>query len=595
VTSSGDGPTEGISGRAAQLAAALTAPQRASRLLLTRQDSQGWWSGGPEGETPLDAEGLLVREFLGIRAPELTKAVAQQIRSLQRADGSWAGTGEPGRTGGPSEALSDGPADLGESGYASDLSASVMAYLALRLAGDSPDAYHMAVAAGWIRDAGGLPATALSVQVWLASFGLADWGDVPVPLPEVIYLPARRNPGLGAWSGWSRPALISLAITGAMRPVRPLPFSLTALHVPVPAATARAGDWRRCAGRGLRAAPMTAPGGGLPRPRDRWPCPQPARPARSLALRTCGQWLVRWQSRGGTDQSRPVWPGSLVALHLLGYPLHHPVMADGLAWLDSVAPRLRPAGAQPHPAGPRRPPVRDTALAVGALAHAGLAADHPALVAGGRWLLGQWVGGLSERPGQRSDAAPSGWTFRNDGYPNIADTARVLLALGRVRLPGQAGQPVIGTALRWLASMQGRDGGWGGSAVVTALVTRALATHALAIQTLAGEPSGAPSLAGEPSGAPSLAADGPAGSRAVRRGVVFLLRAQRADGSWPGGRRESDVDATATVLPALLTAGVLPGKSAIADAADWLASRQSLDADWPSGRPAADGIAVADD
>lgn len=572
MTSSDDDPTDGISGRAAQLAAASTALQRASRLLLARQHSQGCWSGRPEGEISLDAEGLLVREFLGIRAPELTEAVAQQIRSLQRTDGSWAGAGEPGRTGGPSQTPGDGAADIGEPGYASDLSASVLAYLALRLAGDSPDAYHMAVAAGWIRDAGGLPGAALSVQVWLASFGLADWADVPVPLPEAIYLPARSNAGLGAWSGWSRPALLSLAITGAMRPVRPLPFSLTALHVPVPVAAARAGDWRLRAGRGLRAVQMTAPGRGLPRPRDRRPCPQPARPARSVALRRCGQWLVGWQSRGGQGQARPVWPGSLVALHLLGYPLHHPVMADGLAWLDSVAPRPGSAAAKPDLAGPRRPPVRDTALAVGALADSGLAAHHPALVAAGRWLLGQWVSGLTELPGQRSDAAPSGWTFRNDGYPNVADTARVLLALRRIWLPGLAGHPAIGTALRWLASMQGRDGGWGGSAVVTALVTRALAAHALAIQALAGERSGAP----------SLAADGPAGSRAVRRGVVFLLRTQRADGSWPGDRGESDVDATATVLPALLTAGVPPGKPAIAAAADWLASRQNLDAGWPT-------------
>ncbi len=79
----------------------------------------------------------------------------------------------------------------------------MLAYLTLRLAGDSPDAYHMAVAAGWIRDAGGLAATALSVKVWLASFGLTEWDSLPVPLPEVIYLPPRRSAGLGVWAGWA--------------------------------------------------------------------------------------------------------------------------------------------------------------------------------------------------------------------------------------------------------------------------------------------------------------------------------------------------------------------------------------------------------
>ncbi len=69
----------------------------------------------------------------------------------------------------------------------------------------------------------------------------------------------------------------------------------------------------------------------------------------------------------------------------------------------------------------------------------------------------------------------------------------------------------------------------------------------------------------------------------MRRGVVFLLRAQRANGSWPGGPGESDLYATATVLPALLAAGVLPGKPAVIEAAQWLAGRQNLDAGWASG------------
>ncbi len=568
MTTTGDDRTAAIANHSAERAAATTAMRRASRLLLARQDSQGWWSGRPEGEISLDAEVLLVREFLGIATPELTKAVAQQIRSLQRTDGGWAGSGEPGRTGSPGQAPGAGRTglpDLGEPGYASDLSASVLAYLALRLAGDSPDAYHMAVAAGWIRDAGGLTATALSVQVWLASFGLADWEEIPVPLPEVSYLAACRNAGLGVRAGWSRPALFSLAITGAMRPVRTLPFNLSALQVPDAAAAENADDWRLRAGRRALRVP-------------------PASVARSVALRKCGQWIAGWQQRdAGKDRVMAVWPGSLVALHLLGYPLDHPAMADGLAWLDSVAPRPRSAAPTPHPAGLRRPPVRDTVLAIGALADSGLPSDHPALAAGGQWLLGQRISGSAGQPEPQPDPVPSGWSFRNDGYPNIADTARVLLALRRIRLPGLAGHPAVGSALRWLASMQGRDGGWGGSAAVTALVAHALAVHGHTVHGHAVHAAAGQAPTGEPSAAQPLMANGSAGGRAVRRGVVFLLRAQRADGSWPGGPDESDLYATATVLPALLAAGVLPGKPAVVEAAHWLAGRQNLDAGWPSG------------
>ncbi|MGO8961404.1 MAG: prenyltransferase/squalene oxidase repeat-containing protein [Streptosporangiaceae bacterium] len=622
TTTGGDG-TAGTWNPAAQLATATTALQRASRLLLARQDSQGWWSGRPEGEISLDAEGLLVREFLGVATPELTKVVAQQVRSLQRTDGSWAGSGEPGRTGargqiasaantasvatnarsatiagatygasrarGGSGAKTPHPelADPGEPGYASDLSASVLAYLTLRLAGDSPDAYHMAVAAGWIRDAGGVAAATLSAQAWLASFGLTDWNNIAVPLPELIYLPPYRSAALGPWAGWSRPALISLAVTGAVRPVRRLGFNLSALQVPSPSAAASADDWRlRVRRRGLRVPPMSM--------------------ARAAALRKCGQWIAAWQAcDAGQDRISAVWPSSLLALHLLGYPLDHPVLADGLAWLDSVAPRLRAPAPKPHPAGPRRPPVRDTVLAIVALADSGLPGEHPALVAGGQWLLGQRITGVAGRPDP--DPVPSGWSFRNDGYPNIADTARALLALDRVRVPGLAGHPAVDRARRWLASMQGRDGGWGGSAAVTALVVQALAVQPPAVpEPAVPEPAvpepAVPALAGPQAAGGNQVAEPEPGngcvpSRAVRRGVVFLLRAQRADGSWAAGPGESDTYATATVLPALLAAGVRPGKPVVVKAARWLAGRQNLDAGWPSGPghlAAQDGRAQSD-
>ena len=126
----------------------------------------------------------------------------------------------------------------------------------------------------------------------------------------------------------------------------------------------------------------------------------------------------------------------------------------------------------------------------------------------------------------------------------------MLLALSRINLAGLTGKPAIIHAIRWLTDMQGRDGSWGHSAAVTALVVQALATH----------------------GAPDAAA--------LRRGVVWLLRAQLPDGSWPGPDGRPELTATTTVLTALLVAGVLPGKSAVRNAVRWLLSRQNPDAGW---------------
>ncbi len=493
--------------------AAGAAVRRASRILLARQDSQGWWSGRSVGDVTLEAEALLVREVLGIRTAEKTNATAQQIRSLQQADGRWTGSGE-------SAAEGEGPAAAG------DLSASVLAYLALRLAGDSADAYHMAVAAGWIRDAGGVAGAGVLARTWLATFGLAGWEGIHVPAPELIYLPGRYAASRPDRAVWGRPAGVALTIIATLRPARPLPIELSELHTGEP--------------------------GGPPAADRRARTRRPALTlAQSAALRKCGQWLIGWQHRSGLPASRrPCWPCSLVALHLLGYPPDHPVLAKGLSWLDAATAQPRHAAGSAKPPAVRQPPVLDTTLAIEALADSPVAADHPALVTAGRWLLLQRIEGPADWAGVASGPEPSGWSFGRDGYPVVADTARVLLALSRVELPGLTGRPAIRNAIRWLTGVQSRDGSWSGSVAVTAHVVRALATQ----------------------GAPD--------SRVLRRGVIWLLREQLPDGSWRGA---DGLATTATVLHALLVAGVLPGKSPIRAAVDWLLSQQNLDAGWAMG------------
>jgi squalene-hopene/tetraprenyl-beta-curcumene cyclase len=529
----------------AQRAAASAVTQRASRILLARQDSAGRWTGRSVGDVTLDAEAQLVREFLGVCRPELTKAAAQQIRSMQQPDGNWIG---------------------GESG---DLAASVLAYLALRLAGDSPDAYHLAVAAAWIRDAGGLGAAGLICRGWLAAFGLTGWDEVRVPAPEMVYLPARYAPGDGDWTGLSRHAVVTLTVIGTLRPVRQLAVELSEL---------RQG--------GLACAGLPASVSAVP-----------VSVTQRAALRKCGQWLISWQQRAGLPMgNRPYSALSLVALRTLGYPVQHQVVSGGLSWLDSVtaqprqhastwiasaSPASAPAGPASAPAGRtsspastvagtgavevggvagqrriaamRQPPLRDTSLTVRGLAEAGLPPNHPAMIAAGNWLLAQRIMGATDSAGLHPGGAASGWSFGRDGYPAAADTAEVLVALSRIELGSRTGKPAITAAIRWLNGTQARDGSWGHSAMTTALVVQALATHS----------------------APD--------ARALRRGVVWLVRAQLADGSWLGRHGATELGATTDVLAALLVAGVVPGKPVIRSAVDWLLSRQNPDGGWSSG------------
>jgi squalene-hopene/tetraprenyl-beta-curcumene cyclase len=467
------------------------AVQRASRVLLAYQDQAGWWPDRAVAGVSLAAEALLARWFMRAGEAPGQDDAAELIRSSQRADGSWAGA-EPGVT--------------------ADLSASVLSYLALGLAGDSPDAYYMADAAGWIRDAGGIDAVGVTARAWLALFGVTAWTDVPVPAPEVLWLPARGAPSC------SPVVAVTLAILGALRPVRAPGIGLAELRASRPRVVT--GDRRRSAG-SLSAARFAA------------------RPA---ALRWCGGWLAGWQAHCGNPAGpRPAWPLSVVALHAVGCRADDPPADAGML------------------------PVAHTALAVDALRAAGLPADHPSIAAAGHWLLQCRIEAPALRAGAQGDAVPCGWSFCPDGYPRPADTAVVLRALLGLE---PAGSPVITAATQWLAGKQDRDGGWDRSAELTGYCVRALAT---------------------------CGADDPAAKQAIRRGVVWLLRAQRSSGAWPGRGDGSDLLATSVVLPALLSARVRAGKPCITGGVGWLLAQQNADGGWhlggvggPSGAAASD-------
>ncbi len=529
--------------------AARSALGRAARHLLELQDDQGWWQGELETNVSIDAEDLLLREFLGIRTAEQTDESARWIRSRQRADGTWSNSyeGKP------------------------DLSTTIEAYVALRLAGDSPDAYHMAQAAGWIRAAGGVPAARVFTRIWLALFGEWSWDDLPVMPPELIYLPGWFPLNVYDWGCWARQTIVPLTIVGSLRPVRSLPFGLTELQsAAAPAPGGRPDPWSRFFSeldRGLHVYQRH----GLKA--------RPLRAVRSAAIRRCADWIIARQEKDGCwGGIQPPWVYSVIALHLLGYELSHPVMERALAGLEGFTVR------EQTPDGPVRrmeacqSPVWDTVLAMIALADAGLPPDHEALVKAGDWVVSEEIRGPGDWQVRRPGLEPSGWAFEfhNDLYPDIDDTAEVLLALGRTALPEQAGaMAATGRAIRWLAGMQSRDGGWG---AFDADNTRTLLTKLPFCDF--GAVIDPPSADVTAHAVEALSKEGLAGTRAVRRGVAWLLRAQEPDGSWFGRWGSNYVYGTGAVVPALIAAGVLPGKPAIQRAVSWLAGRQNADGGW---------------
>ena len=545
-------------------AAIRTALERATRHLTSLQDPGGWWQGELETNVTMDAEDLLLREFLGVRTEEDTQAAARWIRSKQRADGTWANF----------------------HGGDADLSTTVEAYVALRLAGDAPETAHMARAASFIREQGGIAATRVFTRIWLALFGEWPWDDLPVMPPELIYLPRWVPLNVYDWACWARQTIVPLTVVCSLRPVRPLGFGLAELD---------SGGQRV-----PRAANGRAVGVGRSRKNDTWTRLfngldralhsgerhlshlGPVTAMRNAAFRRCAEWIIARQERDGCwGGIQPPWVYSLMALHLLGYGLEHPIMQRGLAGLDRFTIWEDGEGGKQRRLEACQSPVWDTVLAMVALGDAGLPADDPALQSAARWVLAEEIRGPGDWQVQRPGLGPAGWAFEfdNDGYPDIDDTAEVLLALGRVEQPDEATARQAGAAaaraLDWLVGMQSRDGGWGAFDADNAsqLVTKLPFCDFGAVI----DPPSADVTAHT---VEALAAAGLRGTKAVRRGVAWLLRAQEPDGSWFGRWGANYVYGTGAVVPALIAAGVLPEKPCIRSAVSWLLAHQNADGGW---------------
>ncbi|WP_234327696.1 squalene--hopene cyclase [Streptomyces sp. NRRL F-2664] len=521
------------------------ATARATLHLLDRQDPAGWWKGDLETNVTMDAEDLLLRQFLGIRDEATTYAAALFVRGEQREDGTWA-------------TFHGGPPDL---------SATVEAYVALRLAGDPPDAPHMSRASAWIRAHGGLAAARVFTRIWLALFGWWSWDHLPELPPELVFLPPWVPLNIYDFGCWARQTIVPLTVVSALRPVRPAPFVLDELHTdardPYPATPM---------------APLTTWDGAFQRMDKALHVYRRFAPRRlrRAAMGTAARWIVERQENDGCwGGIQPPAVYSVIALHLLGYDLGHPVMRAGLESLDRFAVR-REDGARMIEAC--QSPVWDTCLAAIALVDAGVRPDHPALVKAADWMLGEEVTRIGDWAVRRPGLAPGGWAFEfhNDTYPDIDDTAEVVLALRRIRHPDPVRvDAAIARGVSWNLGMQSKDGAWGAfDADNTSPFPNRLPFCDF------GEVIDPPSADVTAHVVEMLAFEGRAGDARTRRGIAWLLDAQEPDGSWFGRWGTNYIYGTGSVVPALTAAGVSPAHPAVRRAVRWLESVQNEDGGW---------------
>ena len=508
---------------------------RAVGALRRLQHADGWWKGELETNVTIDAEDVLLRAFFGVLTPEVASATAQWVRSRQRADGTWA-------------TFYEGPADL---------STTIEAWVALRLAGDDVDAAHMRKAAEFVLDAGGIEASRVFTRIWMALFGLWPWEALPIIAPELVLLPPWVPLNIYDFGCWARQTVVPLTIVGTYRPVRPLPFGIDELRTGVPVSPrAPFPSWKwgfAAADRVLHAYER-----------------RPLRALRRLALARAEQWIVQRQEADGSwGGIQPPWVYSLIALHLRGYPLDHPVMRagiegfDGFTVWDDDGRRLEAC----------QSPVWDTALAVTAVADAGVDASDPMVTSAAEWLLGEEVGVRGDWAVRRPELAPAGWAFEfaNVNYPDIDDTAEVGLALLRAGVDSSA---AIARGMNWVVGMRSADGGWGAFDVDN---TRTLCRELPFCDF--GELIDPPSADVTAHVVEFLAAaGGPRG--AIDSGIDWLLRSQERDGSWFGRWGANHVYGTGAAVPALVAAGMPASSLPVQRAVEWLHRHQNSDGGW---------------
>jgi len=530
--------------------AAAGALKKGVDYLAGLQYPDGYWWGELTADTTLESDFILLQLWLyppegSSWNPPTRDLVDKAVRSILARQ------------------LPDGGFNIYQKGP-SEVSASVKAYFALKLAGLPMDGPQLSRARQKILELGGIQAANSYVKINLSLFGLYPREHCPSIPPEIILLPGKF---IYQMSSWTRAIVVPLSIVHSHNPMRPVPagFNLQELFLPGGRMKYRGGrhalSWRSlflALDRLLKLAEGHEP---------KW--------LRARALREAERWMLeRTRYSDGLGAIYPPMMYILMAFDVLGYDRNHPDFVEA----HNQFMRLLTDDGERFFFQPCFSPVWDTAIAMFALAASGVA-EQETLRRGADWLLTKEVRHKGDWAIKRPNVEPGGWYFEfaNEFYPDIDDTAMVLLALRHATASNpKAQRAAVDRALRWLLAMQSQDGGWAAFDVDndwTPLSEVPFADHNAMLDPTC------PDITGRVMDA--LCAWGLTGRHdAIRRGVAYLLRAQEQDGSWYGRWGVDYIYGTFLALRGLRAAGMGPTEAPVLRAAEWLRSIQNSDGGW---------------
>jgi len=524
--------------------------ETARRFLLGVQDERGFWMGELGADCTTTGDYIILLHFLGWQEGSYKKKIkkaAVHIRDLQLRDGSW-------------NIFAGGPGDI---------SATVKAYFALKLAGAGQNEPHMKKARDYILQNGGVARANTFVKFYLALFGQYSWDGVPALPAELIYLKRRF---IYEMSSWTRTIVIPMLIVWAYKPIIPVEGDKGVQELfdgkryrndVLVSFDAKIFSWKN----------LFLASDAVLKLIERIPF----KPFRRRAVKECERWIV--EHLADTDGLGAIWPAmvnAVMAFKCLGYREDDLIFIKSMTDVeDLIIEEKNTLRAQPCLS-----PVWDTAISLLALTESGVEPTALPVKKGGKWILSKEVRKDGDWKVKNKNGKPGGWYFEfaNEFYPDIDDTAMVLLALKRLDMQqdDERKAAAVQRAIGWLVSMQNKDGGWAAfdkdntSELLNAVP---FADHNAMLDPACSDITGRVIEALCNFG--YTTEDEP-----VKRGIAYLRRHQEADGSWFGRWGVNYIYGTWAALSGLAKAGISPKEAFFRRGVEWIKDHQNGDGGW---------------
>ena len=526
-----------------KLDAAIAASQN---YLLSTQHEDGYWWAELESNVSITSEAVLVHKIWGSDGTRPLHKVVQYLRNHQRDHGGWE--------------LYHG--DGGE------LSVSVEAYMALKLLGVKADDPALIKARAFILSKGGISKTRIFTKLHLALIGCYDWRGLPSLPPWVMLLPDFGPVNIYEMSSWARGSTVPLLVVMDRKPIFPLadPINLDELYTEGRANATfelpRNNDWTDIF---LAADSLFKIGEMLN-----------VVPFREEGIKTAEKWVLeRQEATGDWGGIIPAMLNSLLCLKALDYDLNDPVVERGLVAVDNFALESD----DEYRVQPCISPIWDTALVARSLAESGFPRNHEALVKSGNWLIEKQILDYGDWSVKNPSGQPGGWAFEfeNRFYPDVDDTAVVVMALGEIDLPNKVlKQQSIQRAVDWIKTMQCKPGGWAAfdidndqdwlNAIPYGDLKAMIDPNTADVTARVLEMIGRVGVS--------------TGARSIEQALSYLIQEQEPEGCWFGRWGVNYIYGTSGVLAALALIDGARFKDAIMRGAQWLVSCQNTDGGW---------------